>query len=135
GDMSGDVFGNGMLLSPAMRLIVAFDHRDIFIDPAPDPERSLAERQRLFARPRSSWDGYDRSLISAGGGVFSRALKAVPLSEPIKAMLATTADTLTPAELIQALLRCETDLLWFGGIGTFIRESGESDDQAGDRAN
>ncbi len=135
GDMSGDVFGNAMLLSPMMKLVAAFDHRDIFIDPDPDPAVSLAERKRLFDLPRSSWADYDRTKISAGGGVFSRTAKSVALSPEARAALGIeTADT-TPADLIQAILRCETDLLWFGGIGTFVRETGESDDQAGDRAN
>ncbi len=135
GDMSGDVFGNGMLLSRTIRLVAAFDHRDIFIDPDPDPELSFAERKRLFDMPRSSWQDYDKSLISQGGGVFSRAAKSISLSPEIRSLLGIGADALTPAELINAVLKCETDLLWFGGIGTFVRGSTESHDQVGDRAN
>ncbi|MCL4767117.1 MAG: NAD-glutamate dehydrogenase [Hyphomicrobiaceae bacterium] len=135
GDMSGDVFGNGMLLSRAIRLLAAFDHRDIFIDPDPDPETSFAERKRLFDLPRSSWQDYDKSLISKGGGVFSRSVKSIPLSPETRALLAIDVDALTPAELMHAILRCETDLIWFGGIGTYIRASTESHDHVGDRAN
>lgn len=135
GDMSGDVFGNGMLLSPAIKLVAAFDHRDIFIDPEPDPAVGLAERQRLFDLPRSSWQDYDKAKISKGGGVFSRSGKSIPLSPETRALLGVTASAMTPAELINTILRCETDLLWFGGIGTYIRASTETDDQAGDRAN
>ena len=122
GDMSGDVFGNGMLLSPATKLVAAFDHRDIFIDPDPDPERSLAERQRLFDLPRSSWQDYDRAKISQGGGVFSRRDKAIPLSREVKALLGLAGDRSTPAGGHPARSsRREVDLLWFGGIGTFVR--------------
>jgi glutamate dehydrogenase len=135
GDMSGDVFGNGMLLSPATKLVAAFDHRDIFIDPEPDPAASLAERRRLFDLPRSSWQDYDRTKISAGGGVFSRKEKAVRLSPEIKALLDLSADRATPQEIMQAILRARADLLWFGGIGTFVRASDEADDKVGDRAN
>ena len=135
GDMSGDVFGNGMLLSPQIRLVAAFDHRDIFLDPDPDPARALAERRRLFALPRSSWQEYDKSLISAGGGVFPRSAKTIALSAQVKAALGLSADSLTPAELMQAILKAPVDLLWFGGIGTYIRASEESDAQAGDKAN
>ncbi|WP_027579850.1 NAD-glutamate dehydrogenase [Bradyrhizobium sp. Ai1a-2] len=135
GDMSGDVFGNGMLLSPATRLVAAFDHRDIFIDPSPDPSVSHAERQRLFDLPRSSWQDYDKSLISPGGGVFSRSLKAIPLSPEVRALLDLDKPQATPFEVITAILKARVDLLWFGGIGTYIRASGESDDQVGDRAN
>ncbi len=135
GDMSGDVFGNAMLLSDKIRLIAAFDHRDIFIDPAPDPAASFAERQRLFQLPRSSWADYDARLISQGGGVFSRNAKSIPLSPQAKARLGLAVDALPPSDLIQAILRCQTDLLWFGGIGTYVRETNETDDQAGDRAN
>ncbi len=135
GDMSGDVFGNAMLLSPHIRLVAAFDHRDIFLDPEPDVAASFAERKRLFELPRSSWADYDRARISAGGGVYSRQAKSIPLSAPVKAMLGVEGDALAPTDLMQVILRCETDLLWFGGIGTFIRESNETDDQAGDRAN
>ena len=135
GDMSGDVFGNGMLLSRTIKLVAAFDHRDIFIDPDPDPETSYAERKRLFDLPRSSWQDYDKSLISRGGGVFSRSSKAIPLSPEMRALLGVEAETMTPAELMSAILKCEADLLWFGGIGTFIRASSETNDQVGDRAN
>ena len=135
GDMSGDVFGNAMLLSHQIRLLAAFDHRDIFIDPAPVPAVSFAERRRLADLPRSSWADYDRSLISAGGGVFSRSAKSIALSPETKAILGVSEDSLAPAELIQAILRAETDLLWFGGIGTYIRESNETDDQVNDHSN
>ena len=135
GDMSGDVFGNGMLLSGAIRLVAAFDHRDIFLDPDPDPARALAERKRLFALPRSSWQDYDKSLISKGGGVYSRAAKQIPISPEVRAMLGLEADSLTPQELMQAILKASVDLLWFGGIGTYIRASEETDAQAGDKAN
>lgn len=135
GDMSGDVFGNGLLLSPAVALVAAFDHRHIFLDPAPDVARAFAERQRLFALPRSSWDDYNKSLISKGGGVFARSLKAIALSPEIKAMLGVTADSLAPVELISAILRMKVDLMWFGGIGTYAKASSESHADAGDRAN
>jgi glutamate dehydrogenase len=135
GDMSGDVFGNGMLLSPATRLVAAFDHRDIFIDPSPDPTVSHAERLRLFNLPRSSWQDYDKSLISQGGGVFSRSLKAIPLAPEVRALLELDRPQATPFEVMMAILKARVDLLWFGGIGTYIRASGESDDQVGDRAN
>ncbi|MEO8667540.1 MAG: NAD-glutamate dehydrogenase, partial [Bauldia sp.] len=135
GDMSGDVFGNGMLLSPETRLVAAVDHRDIFIDPDPDPAVSLAERRRLFEMPRSSWQDYDKALISRGGGVFPRAAKAIPLSAPLKALFGLAGETATPQEVVRAILKAKVDLLWFGGIGTFVRASSESDDKAGDRAN
>ncbi|WP_420969097.1 NAD-glutamate dehydrogenase [Bradyrhizobium sp. B120] len=135
GDMSGDVFGNGMLLSPATKLVAAFDHRDIFIDPSPDPAISLAERKRLFDLPRSSWQDYNKSLISAGGGVFSRQLKAIPLTPEVRALLDLDKPQATPFEVMTAILKARADLLWFGGIGTYIRSAAESDDQAGDRAN
>jgi glutamate dehydrogenase len=135
GDMSGDVFGNGMLLSRQIRLVAAFDHRDIFIDPDPDSEASFAERQRLFDLPRSSWQDYDQAKISKGGGVFSRSAKSIPLSDEIRSLLGTSALKATPAELMRLILKAGVDLLWFGGIGTYIRSSAESDEQAGDRAN
>ncbi|WP_439544626.1 NAD-glutamate dehydrogenase [Sandarakinorhabdus sp.] len=135
GDMSGDVFGNGLLLSPAVALVAAFDHRHIFLDPAPEIAAAFAERQRLFALPRSSWDDYDKALISAGGGVFPRSLKAIPLSPQVQAMLGVDAATLSPAELISAILKMKVDLLWFGGIGTYVKASHESHADAGDRAN
>ena len=135
GDMSGDVFGNGMLLSERTRLVAAFDHRDIFIDPEPDAAASFAERKRLFQLPRSSWQDYDKARISKGGGVFSRSAKAVPVSDEMRALLGLSAATVTPAELIRAVLACQTDLLWFGGIGTYVRASTERDEDVGDRAN
>ena len=135
GDMSGDVFGNGMLLSSATKLVAAFDHRDIFIDPSPDPAVSHAERLRLFDLPRSSWQDYDKSLISQGGGVFSRSLKAIPLAPEVRSLLDLDKPQATPFEVMTAILKARVDLLWFGGIGTLIRASGESDDQVGDRAN
>jgi glutamate dehydrogenase len=135
GDMSGDVFGNGMLLSPATKLVAAFDHRDIFIDPSPDTALSHAERLRIFNMPRSSWQDYNKSLISQGGGVFSRSLKAIPLTPEVRTLLDLDKPQATPSEVMTAILKARVDLLWFGGIGTYIRASGESDDQAGDRAN
>jgi glutamate dehydrogenase len=135
GDMSGDVFGNGMLLSRQTRLLAAFDHRDIFIDPTPDPAVSFAERKRLFALPRSSWQDYDKSLISKGGGIFPRQLKAIPLSAEIQALSGLTAETATPQELMHALLLAPADLLWFGGIGTYVKATPEQNADAGDRAN
>jgi glutamate dehydrogenase len=133
--MSGDVFGNGMLLSPVTRLVAAFDHRDIFIDPLPDPAISFAERLRMFNLPRSSWQDYNKSLISQGGGVFSRSLKAIPLALEVRALLDLDKPQATPFEVMTAILKARVDLLWFGGIGTYIRASGESDDHVGDRAN
>lgn len=135
GDMSGDVFGNGMLLSPVIRLVAAFDHRDIFLDPTPNIDAALKERQRLFALPRSSWQDYDASLISAGGGVFSRTAKAIPLSAAVRALLDIDKAEATPQEVMNAILKARVDLLWFGGIGTYIRASGETDADVGDRAN
>ena len=135
GDMSGDVFGNGMLLSPHIRLVAAFDHRDIFIDPDPDPATSFAERQRLFDLPRSSWQDYDRSLISEGGGIFSRNAKSIPLSPGMQHLLGLDASAATPAQIMTAILSAPVDLLWFGGIGTYIRASTETDAEVGDRAN
>jgi glutamate dehydrogenase len=135
GDMSGDVFGNGMLLSKSLKLVAAFDHRDIFIDPYPDPAASWAERKRMFDLPRSSWQDYDKSLISAGGGVFSRSLKSIPLSPEARAVLGISEAAATPQEVMTAILKAPVDLLWFGGIGTYVRASAETDAQAGDRAN
>ena len=134
GDMSGDVFGNGLLRERTTRLVAAFDHRDIFIDPNPDPERTFAERQRLFDLPRSSWQDFDKSLLSPGGGVYSRAAKEIRLSGEAQALFGV-GEKLTPAELIRALLKAPVDLLFFGGIGTYVRASDESDEAAGDRAN
>ena len=135
GDMSGDVFGNGMLLSHQTRLIAAFDHRDILLDPNPDPVASFAERKRMFDLPRSSWADFDKSKISAGGGVFSRSLKKIPLSPQMQAVLGLQVSEIEPSALIQVLLKRPSDLLWFGGIGTFIKASTETHAQAGDRAN
>ncbi|MDI4655954.1 NAD-glutamate dehydrogenase [Xanthobacter autotrophicus] len=135
GDMSGDVFGNGMLLSRALKLVAAFDHRHIFIDPTPDPAASFAERQRLFNLPRSSWADYDASLISKGGGVFPRSAKSIELPDEVRALLRFPKAHATPAELITAILKAQVDLLFFGGIGTYVRASGETDAQVGDRAN
>ncbi len=135
GDMSGDVFGNGMLLSQHTRLIAAFDHRDIFIDPEPDPALSLAERQRLFALPRSSWQDYDPNLISSGGGVYSRSAKSITLSAQACAALGLSDSVVAPSTLIRAILSAPVDLLWFGGIGTYVRGDEETDAEVGDRAN
>ena len=134
GDMSGDVFGNGMLLSPHIRLQLAFDHRHIFIDPAPDAARAFAERQRLFALPRSSWDDYDKSLLSAGGGVYARSAKSIRPSAEACAVLGIAPRDLTPNELIQAILLAPVDLLYNGGIGTYVKASHESHAQVGDRS-
>ena len=135
GDMSGDVFGNGMLLSPAIRLLAAFDHRDIFLDPDPDPATTFAERRRLFDLGRSSWADYDKAKISKGGGVFPRSLKTIPLSPEIQAALGFAKSSATPQEVMNAILKAPADLLWFGGIGTYVRATSETDEQAGDRAN
>ncbi|GAB5428404.1 MAG: NAD-glutamate dehydrogenase [Devosia indica] len=135
GDMSGDVFGNGMLLSREIRLVAAFDHRDIFIDPDPDAAASFAERERLFKLPRSSWQDYEKGLISQGGGVFSRSLKSIPLSPQMQAVLGLAKDAAPPSEIIRAILMAKVDLLWFGGIGTYIKASDEDDAKVGDRAN
>ena len=136
GDMSGDVFGNGMLLSRHIRLVAAFDHRHIFIDPDPDAERSFEERQRLFELPRSSWDDYDRELISAGGGVFAAHGQVDPAVGRRRARRsASRTRRCTPNELIRALLRAPVDLLWNGGIGTYVKASRETHADAGDRAN
>ncbi len=135
GDMAGDVFGNAMLQSRHTRLLAAFNHLHIFIDPEPDPQRSFAERERLFRLPGSSWADYDPALISPGGGVFDRALKAIAISAEMKRVFGITEDTLTPAELIRHLLTAEIDLLFFGGIGTFVKAHGESHAEVGDRAN
>jgi glutamate dehydrogenase len=135
GDMSGDVFGNGMLISPHLRLVAAFDHRHVFLDPSPEAGPAHAERRRLFDLPGSSWDDYDRALISAGGGVWPRTAKSVPVSAEARAALGIEAEALTPAELIQAVLRAPVDLLWNGGIGTYVKASTETHDNVGDRAN
>jgi len=135
GDMSGDVFGNGMLRSAHTKLIAAFDHRHVFLDPDPDPATSFAERRRLFALPRSSWADYNAKLISKGGGVFERSRKSIALSPEIAARLGLTAEKLTPAELVQAILKAPVDLLWFGGIGTYLKAAAERHAEVGDRAN
>ncbi|WP_114953342.1 NAD-glutamate dehydrogenase [Sphingosinicella terrae] len=135
GDMSGDVFGNGMLLSKAIRLVAAFDHRHIFLDPDPDAARSWIERKRLFDLPRSSWADYDTSLISTGGGVFPRSQKAIPLSPEVRSMLQLDAPEVDPATLIKAILRSPVDLLWFGGIGTYIKASDQGHADVGDPGN
>lgn len=135
GDMSGDVFGNGMLQSPRLRLIAAFDHRDIFIDPNPEPAAAFAERRRLSELPQSSWQDYDRSLISSGGGVWSRRAKRVEISEEMRESLGVEADNLTPDELVNAILRAPVDLLWNGGIGTYVKATTESHADCADRGN
>ncbi len=135
GDMSGDVFGNGMLWSRRIKLVAAFDHRHVFIDPDPDPETSFAERERLFALPGSSWADYDPALISEGGGIYSRRLKSISLSPRAQEALGTRAASLTPADLIRAILRAPVDLLWNGGIGTYVKASGERHVDVGDRVN
>ena len=135
GDMSGDVFGNGMLLSPHIKLLAAFDHRHIFLDPSPDPARSLAERARLFKLARSSWADYDAGLISSGGGVHARSRKAIVLTPEVRAALGTTATELAPAELIRAILLAPADLLYNGGIGTYVKAGSETHAQVGDKAN
>ena len=135
GDMSGDVFGNGMLLSKAIKLVAAFDHRDIFIDPNPDPASSWAERERMFRLPRSSWQDYDLSKISKGGGVFSRGAKSIELSPEIKSALDISDDALDPAGLMKAILKAPADLLYLGGIGTYVKAPHETDAQVGDKAN
>jgi len=134
GDMSGDVFGNGMLREDTIRLVAAFDHRDIFIDPDPDPKKSFAERKRLFVLPRSSWQDYDKALISKGGGVYPRASKEIRLSAEARRIFGV-GESITPQELMKAILWAKVDLLFFGGIGTYIRASNENDESAGDRAN
>ncbi len=137
GDMSGDVFGNGMLLSEHLRIVAAFDHRHVFLDPDPDPAVSFAERRRLFELPRSSWADYDEALISTGGGVYPRTLKRIPVTEQVAAVLGIEPDPvgLDPAELIRAVLRAPVDLLWNGGIGTYVKASDETHADAGDKSN
>ncbi|RJS92356.1 NAD-glutamate dehydrogenase [Salinisphaera sp. Q1T1-3] len=135
GDMGGDVFGNGMLASEQIRLVAAFNHLHIFIDPDPDPGASYAERQRLFKGPASSWRDYDTQLISRGGGVYDRSAKTIELSAEARAALGITADRLSPNALISAILAAPVDLLWNGGIGTYVKASHESHAQVGDRAN
>ncbi|MBI3716009.1 MAG: NAD-glutamate dehydrogenase [Betaproteobacteria bacterium] len=134
GDMSGDVFGNGMLLSRHIRLVAAFDHRHIFLDPNPDTAKSFAERERLFALPRSSWEDYNAKLISEGGGVFSRGAKSIPLSPQVKAVLDVQTDSMTPVELMRAIIKAPVDLFYNGGIGTYVKASYQSNAEVGDRA-
>ncbi|MBB3897126.1 NAD-glutamate dehydrogenase [Roseococcus suduntuyensis] len=135
GDMSGDVFGNGLLVSRQTKLVAAFDHRHIFLDPDPDPARSFEERERLFRLPRSSWADYDTALISTGGGVFPRGARSIPLSLQAQRLLGLKMDRAEPALVMQAILRMEVDLLYFGGIGTYVKAGTETQAQAGDRAN
>ncbi|MEO0419320.1 MAG: NAD-glutamate dehydrogenase domain-containing protein [Pseudomonadota bacterium] len=135
GDMSGDVFGNGMLLSKAIKLVAAFDHRHIFIDPDPDPAKSWAERKRMFDLPRSSWEDYDTALISKGGGVYPRSAKRIELSSTAAEMLGLENAEIEPDALITAILKAQVDLLWFGGIGTYIKANHESHADCGDPAN
>ena len=135
GDMSGDVFGNGMLQSKHTKLVAAFNHLHIFVDPSPDPQSSYAERERLFNTPRSTWDDYDKSLISAGGGVFARTDKTIAITPEMKAIFAIEDDSLAPNDFISALLRAPVDLIWNGGIGTYVKSANESHADVGDRAN
>ncbi|HET7357312.1 MAG TPA: NAD-glutamate dehydrogenase [Nocardioidaceae bacterium] len=137
GDMSGDVFGNGMLLSRHIRLVAAFDHRDIFLDPNPDPATSFVERKRLFNLPRSSWQDYDRELISSGGGVYPRSQKSIPVSKEVREALGLPDDvsSMSPPELMRAILLAEVDLFWNGGIGTYVKSTEESNADVGDKAN
>ena len=137
GDMSGDVFGNGMLLSKHLKLVAAFDHRDVFLDPGPDPATSFAERQRLFELSRSSWADYNSALISTGGGVYPRSAKSIPISDEVRTILGLDEDVteLRPNELLTAILAAPVDLLWNGGIGTYVKSSAESHEDVGDRAN
>ncbi|WP_413467701.1 NAD-glutamate dehydrogenase [Mycobacterium sp. RTGN3] len=137
GDMSGDVFGNGMLLSKHIRLLAAFDHRHVFLDPNPDAASSWVERERMFALPRSSWDDYDRALISEGGGIYARDQKSIPISPQVRAALGLPDDVvdMTPPALMKAILQAPADLFWNGGIGTYVKAETESDADVGDRAN
>ncbi|HMA31551.1 MAG TPA: NAD-glutamate dehydrogenase, partial [Casimicrobiaceae bacterium] len=135
GDMSGDVFGNGMLLSRHIRLVAAFDHRHVFLDPNPDAARSFAERERLFGLPRSSWADYDARLISPGGGVHPRSAKSIAITPEVAKALAIDAKSMAPNELVNAILKAPVDLLYNGGIGTWVKASGETHAQVGDRAN
>ncbi|GLQ95457.1 NAD-glutamate dehydrogenase [Dyella acidisoli] len=137
GDMSGDVFGNGMLLSRHILMVAAFDHRHIFLDPKPDTAKSFVERERMFKLPRSSWDDYDKSLISTGGGVWPRSVKSIPISPEVRAALGLRADVqhMAPNELMSAILKAPVDLLWNGGIGTYVKAASETHGDVGDRAN
>ncbi|GAB2893986.1 NAD-glutamate dehydrogenase domain-containing protein [Neomicrococcus lactis] len=137
GDMSGDVFGNGMLRSQTMKLVAAFDHRHIFLDPNPDPAASFAERERLFNLPRSSWDDYNKELISQGGGVFARDVKSVPISDEVRQVLGLdeSVQRMSPPDLLSAILKAPVDLLYNGGVGTYIKSSSETHTNVGDRSN
>ncbi|MBF8746376.1 NAD-glutamate dehydrogenase [Pseudomonas putida] len=135
GDMAGDVFGNGLLMSDKLQLVAAFNHLHIFIDPNPDPATSFAERQRLFDLPRSAWSDYDTSIMSEGGGIFPRSAKSIVITSQMKERFAIEADRLTPTELLHALLKAPVDLLWNGGIGTYVKASSESHADVGDKAN
>jgi len=135
GDMSGDVFGNGMLLSKHIKLVAAFNHQHIFLDPTPDVETSYAERKRLFDLPRSSWNDYNKDLLSKGGGIFCRAEKSIKLSRAVRKLLNTTQEQMIPAELIKVILCAKVDLLWNGGIGTYVKSSQELNNEVGDRTN
>ncbi|MHC8362126.1 NAD-glutamate dehydrogenase [Pseudomonas sp. LS2P72] len=135
GDMAGDVFGNGLLMSDKLQLVAAFNHLHIFIDPNPEPANSFAERQRLFDLPRSAWSDYDTSIMSEGGGIFSRSAKSIAISPQMKERFDIQADKLTPTELLNALLKAPVDLLWNGGIGTYVKASSESHADVGDKAN
>lgn len=135
GDMAGDVFGNGLLRSDHAKLIAAFNHMHIFVDPSPDPARSFKERERMFALPRSAWTDYDESLISEGGGVFARSAKSIPVSPQMKKLFGIKSDRVPPNMLISHILRTQADLLWFGGIGTYVKGSQESHGDVGDKAN
>jgi len=135
GDMSGDVFGNGMLLSKAIKLVAAFDHRHIFIDPDPDPAKSWKERERMFDLPRSSWDDYDRKVMSKGGMIVPRSQKSIDLTKEAREALGIAEATLDPTSLISAILKASVDLIWFGGIGTYIKASHQTNAQVGDPAN
>ena len=135
GDMSGDVFGNGMLLSKTLKLVAAFDHRHVFLDPDPDPETSWAERKRLFDLPRSSWADYDPRLISEGGGIYPRTQKSIPLSPQVRRALGVDAEALDPSGLIAAILRSQVDLLWFGGIGCYVKARAQTNVEVGDPSN
>ncbi|MGZ5067253.1 MAG: NAD-glutamate dehydrogenase domain-containing protein, partial [Usitatibacter sp.] len=135
GDMSGDVFGNGMLLSRHIKLVAAFDHRHVFLDPSPDPEASFNERSRMFNLPRSSWDDYDKKLISKGGGVYPRSSKTIPVSAEARAVLGIEAAELSPQELMKAILKAPVDLFYNGGIGTYVKAARQTNPEVGDRAN
>ena len=135
GDMSGDVFGNGMLLSKAIQLVAAFDHRHIFLDPDPDPAKSWKERARMFQLPRSSWADYDAKLISKGGGIFPRSQKSIPLTPEVQAVLGLSQSEIEPGALISAILKAPADLLWFGGIGTYVKAAAQNNAEVGDPAN